>query len=78
MSIKSSAKNKLETLTDDNGNSFSSYAGKIKVPKSYYRKLGTELDLKSFDGAWKEEVSNSVKDYEAMSLRDSHSNGMLD
>ena len=45
MSIKSSAKNKLETLIDDNGKSFSSHAGKIKVLKSYYRKLGTELDL---------------------------------
>ena len=34
--------------------------------------------MKSFDDSWKEEVSNSVKDFEAMSFRDSHSNGVLD
>ena len=77
-SIKSSAKNKIETLTDDRGSSFSSHAGKVKILKSHYRKLGTELDVKSFDDSWKEEVSNSVKDFEALSFQDSHSNGMLD
>ena len=40
--------------------------------------MATELDVKSFDDAWMEEVSNSVKDFEAMSFRDSHSNGVLD
>ena len=76
--LKSSTKNKIETLTDDSGNSVSSHAGKVKILKSHYRKLGTELDVKSFDDSWKEEVSNSVKDFEAMSFRDSHSNGVLD
>ena len=46
---KSSARKKIETLTDDSGNSFSSHAGKVKILKSHYRKLGTELDVKSFD-----------------------------
>ena len=32
-SVKSSAKNKIETLTDDNCNSFSSCAGKVKILK---------------------------------------------
>ena len=76
--IKSSAKNKIETLTDDRGNSFSSHAGKVKILKSHYTKLGTELDMKSFDDSWKEEASNSVKDFEAMSFRYPHSNGVLD
>ena len=44
-SINSSAKNKIETLTDDSGNSFSSHAGKLKILKSHCRKLGTELDF---------------------------------
>ena len=65
-------------MTDDSGNSVSSHAGKVKILKSHYRKLGTELDVKTFDDSWKEEVSNSVKDFEAMSFRDSHSNGVLD
>ena len=65
-------------MTDDSGNSFSSHAGKVKILKSHYTKLGTELDVKSFDDSWKEEVSNSVKDFEARSFRDSHSNGVLD
>ena len=34
--------------------------------------------MKSFDESWKEEVSSSVKNFEAMSFRDSQSNGMLD
>ena len=34
--------------------------------------------MKSFDDSWKEEVSNSIKGFEAMSFRDSHSNGVLD
>ena len=33
-SIKSSDKNKIETLTDDSGNGFSSHAGKVKILKS--------------------------------------------
>ena len=41
--------------------------------------LGTKLDMKSFDDSWKEEVSNSVKDFEATMyvFCDSHSHGML-
>ena len=34
--------------------------------------------MKSFDDLWKEEVSNSLKDVEAMSFQDAHSNGVLD
>ena len=34
--------------------------------------------MKSFDDSLKEEVSHLVKDYEAMSFRDSHSNEVLD
>ena len=59
-------------------NSFSSHSGKVKILKSHYTKLGTELDVKSFDESGKEEVSNSVKDFEAMSFRDTQSNGILD
>ena len=65
-SIKSSAKNRIETLTDDSGNSCSSHTGKVKILKSHYKKLGSELDVKSFDDSWKEEVSSSVKNFEAM------------
>ena len=77
-SIKSSAKNRIETLTDDSGNSCSSHTGKVKILKSHYKKLGSELDVKSFDDSWKEEVSSSVKNFEAMSFQDPHSNGMMD
>ena len=56
MLIKSCDKTKIETLNNDSGNSFSSHTGKIKIPKSHYKKLGTELDVKSFDDPWKEEV----------------------
>ena len=54
-SVKSSVKNRIETWTDHGGNSFSSHAGKIKILKSYYEKLGSVLDMKSFDDSWKEE-----------------------
>ena len=77
-SIKSSVKNRIETLTDGSGNSFSSHAGKVKILKSHYEKLGSELDMKSFDDSWKEEVSNSVKLFETMSFQDSDSNRILD
>ena len=56
-SIKSRAKNKIKTLTDDSGNSFSSHTGKVKNLKSHYRKLGTELDVKSFNESWKDRGS---------------------
>ena len=69
-SIKSSAKDTIEKLTYDGGNSVSSHAGKVIILKSHCMKLGTELDVKSFDDSWKEEVSNSVKDLETMSFRD--------
>ena len=48
-SIKSSAKNRIEILTDDSGNCFSSHLGKVKVLRSHYRKLFSELDVNSFD-----------------------------
>ena len=35
-SIKSSAKNRIETLTDSSDNNFSSPAGKVKILKSHY------------------------------------------
>ena len=38
-SIKSSAKSKCETLTDDSGISFSSHTGKVKILKSHYKNL---------------------------------------
>ena len=65
-------------MTDDSGNSFSSHAGKVKILKSHSAKLGTELDVKSFDDSWKDDVSNLVKYFEARSFRDSPSNGVLD
>ena len=58
--------------------SFCSHTGKVKILKSHYKNLGSELDVKSFNESWKEEVSSSVKDFEAMFLQNSHSNGMLD
>ena len=36
-SIKSSAKNKIETFTDDSGNSFYSHTGEVKILKSHYK-----------------------------------------
>ena len=33
--IKSSVKNRIETLIDGSGNSFASYAGKVKILKSH-------------------------------------------
>ena len=77
-SIKSSSKNRIETLKDSSGNSFTSHAGKVKILKSHYEKLGSELDMQSFDDSWKEEVSNSVKLFESISFQDSHSSGILD
>ena len=65
-------------MTDGSGNSFSSHAGKVKILKLHYEKLGSELDMKSFDDSWKEEVSNSVKYFEMMSFQDLVSNGILD
>ena len=47
--INSSAKNRIETLTDNSGNSFSSHTGKVKILKSHQWKLGSEFDMKSFD-----------------------------
>ena len=41
-------------------------------------KLGSEVDVKSFDNPWKVEVSNSAKLFETMSHQDSYSNGILD
>ena len=64
-------------MTDNSVTSFSSHAGKVKILKSHCRKSDSELGMKSFDESWKEEVSNSVKDFEDMSSQDSHSNGML-
>ena len=42
--------------------------GKVKILKSYYEKLGSELDMKSFDDSWKDKVSKSVKVFETMSV----------
>ena len=41
-------------------------------------KLGSELDVKSFDVSWKEEVSNLVEHFETMPFQDSYFNGTLD
>ena len=35
-SIKSNVKNRIETSTDDSGNSFSSHIGKVKILKPNY------------------------------------------
>ena len=45
--IKFSVKNRIETLTDSSGSSFSSHVGKVKILKSHYEKLGSELNMKS-------------------------------
>ena len=42
-SIKSSVKNRIETLADSNGNSFSSHAGKVKILRLHHEKLHSEL-----------------------------------
>ena len=63
-SIKSSVMNRIESLTDGSGSSF--YAVMVKTIKSPYEKLGSELDMKSFEDSWKEEVSNSVTLFETM------------
>ena len=51
-------KNGNETLTDDSGNSCSRHTGKDKILKFHYEKLGSELDMESFDESWKEKVSS--------------------
>ena len=70
--------NRIETLTDGSGNSFSINADKVKILKSHYEKLGSDLDMKSLDHSWKEEVPNSVKLFETMIFTNLDSNGMLD
>ena len=72
--IKSSVDYRIETLTGGSGNSIFSHAGKVKILISHIEKLASELDMKSFDDSWKEEVSNSVKLFETMSFKDSDSN----
>ena len=59
--IKSSVKNSFETLTDSSGNSFSSYGGRVKILKSHYEKLGSELVMKSFLDSWNSD-SNGILD----------------
>ena len=78
-SIKSSVRNRIKTLTDGSGNSFSNHAGKLKILKSHFEKLhvGSELHMKSFYDSWKEEVSNLVKLNDTMSFQDLDSNGIL-
>ena len=65
-----SLKNRIETLTDVSRNSFSSHAGKVKILKSHYEKLDSELHTKLFEDSWKEEVSNAVKHFETISLQE--------
>ena len=65
-------------MADGSGSSFSSHAGKVKILKSHSEELGSVLDMQSFNDAWKEEVSNSMKLFEAMSFHDSNSHGILD
>ena len=76
-SIKSN-KNRIETLVDSSGNRCSSHAGKVKILKSHYEKLGSELDIQSFDDSWKEEVARSVKLFEVRSFHNSQYNRILD
>ena len=67
-SVKCSGKSRNESLIDCSGNSISSHAGKLKILKARYEKLGSQLNIKPFDDSWKEEASNSVKCYERLSL----------
>ena len=76
--IKSSVKNRIEILTDGSGNSFCSHPGKVKILKSCFEKLSSELDMKSFNDLWKKKVSNSRKLFETISFHDSHSSSILD
>ena len=64
-------------MTDGSGNSFSSLTGKVKIFKPHNKRVGSELDVKSFDESWTEEVSSLVKNFEATFFQDPHSNGML-
>ena len=48
-SINSTVKNRIETLIDGNGNSWSSRAGKVGILKLHYERLGSELDKESFN-----------------------------
>ena len=43
-SIKCS-KNRIETLIDASGNSFSSHAGKVKILEPHYEKIGSKSDI---------------------------------
>ena len=43
-SIKSTAMNRIETLTDDSGNSYSGHEGNVKIVKAQYTKLGFEVN----------------------------------
>ena len=65
-SIKSSVKNRIKILTDGSGSSFYSHTGKVKILESQYEKLGSELDMKSSDNWWKEELCNSVRLFETV------------
>ena len=66
-SVKSS-QNRIESLIDGSGNSFSSHAGKVKILKAHYEKLSSELDTYPCDDSRKEEISSSVKFNGAMSF----------
>ena len=65
-------------MTDDSVSSISSHAGKVKILKSHYEKLDSELGIKSFHDPWKEQVSNSMQLFERMSFQDSDSNKIFD
>ena len=41
--------------------------GKVNILKSHHEKLGSELDMKSFDGSWTEKVSNSLNIFKHLS-----------
>ena len=43
-SVKSS-KTRIESLNNKQWQQFSSHAGKVKILKSHYEKLGSELDM---------------------------------
>ena len=63
-------------MSDGRDSSISSHAGKVTILKSHYEKLGSGLDKQSFEDSWKEEVTTSIKNFQAMSFLDSHSDGM--
>ena len=50
----------------------------VKILKCHYEKLGSEMDIQSFDDSWKEEVARSMKLFGSRSFHNSQYNRILD